>query len=192
MTERLDIVVARRTGLSRAAAARLVDEGRVTVDGRSRPKSHRVQPGERVEVEAARGDTPEAPPANFQVVHEDEHLLVIDKPAGVVVHPGAGHASGTLAQALRGVAAGGPDPERGGIVHRLDRDTSGLMLVARSEEAHRALQPHDRRAGGHSRVSRSRCRAIRMPTAGRSTRRWGATGYGERSSPPAATAPGRR
>ena len=140
MNERLDIVVARRTGMSRAAAARLVEEGRVTVDGRPRPKSHRVQPGERVEVEEAPTALPEAPPASFEVVHEDEHLLVIDKPAGVVVHPGVGHPSGTLAQALRGTAAGGPDPERAGIVHRLDRDTSGLMLVARSEEAFRALQ----------------------------------------------------
>ena len=139
MSERLDVAVARQTGLSRAAAARLVDQGRVTVDGRSRPKSHRLQPGERVEVEAAPGSAV-APPTPFEVVHEDEHLLVVDKPAGVVVHPGAGHRSGTLAQALRGVAAGGPDPERGGIVHRLDRDTSGLMLVARSAESHRALQ----------------------------------------------------
>jgi len=140
VTERLDVVVARRAGLSRAAAARMVDEGRVTVDGRQRPKSHRVQPGERVEVAEAEVETREAPPASFEVVREDEHLLVIDKPAGVVVHPGAGHASGTLAQALGATARGGPDPERAGIVHRLDRDTSGLMLVARSEDAHRALQ----------------------------------------------------
>jgi 23S rRNA pseudouridine1911/1915/1917 synthase len=81
-----------------------------------------------------------AQPASFEVVYEDEHLLVVDKPAGVVVHPAVGHASGTLAQALAGLAAGGPDPARAGIVHRLDRDTSGLMLVARSEEAHRALR----------------------------------------------------
>jgi 23S rRNA pseudouridine1911/1915/1917 synthase len=140
VSERLDVAVARREGLSRAAAARLVDEGRVTVDGRARPKSYRVQPGERIEVRGAGPRPLEAPPAEFEVVHADEHLLVIDKPAGVVVHPGAGHASGTLAQALAHLASGGPDPERAGIVHRLDRDTSGLMLVARSEEAHRALQ----------------------------------------------------
>jgi 23S rRNA pseudouridine1911/1915/1917 synthase len=140
VTERLDLVVARRTGLSRAAAARLVEEGRVTVDGRPRPKSYRVQPGESVEVEQPPETVEEAPPATFEVVHEDEHLLVIDKPPGVVVHPGAGRRSGTLAQALSGVAAGGPDGERAGIVHRLDKDTSGLMVVARSEQAHRALQ----------------------------------------------------
>ena len=64
----------------------------------------------------------------------------MDKPAGLVVHPGSGHRSGTLAQLLEGVAAGGVDPERAGIVHRLDRDTSGLMLVARSEQAHELLQ----------------------------------------------------
>jgi 23S rRNA pseudouridine1911/1915/1917 synthase len=140
VSERLDSRVARQTGLSRAAAARLVDEGLVTVDGRPRPKGYRVKPDQLVEVEPAPEETAEAPPASFDIVHEDEHLLVVDKPAGVVVHPGAGHGSGTLAQALAGIAAGGPDPERAGIVHRLDRDTSGLMIVARSEEAHRALQ----------------------------------------------------
>ena len=68
------------------------------------------------------------------------HLLVVDKPAGVVVHPAPGHPTGTLAQALAGRAAGGPDPWRPGIVHRLDRDTSGLMVVAKSDAVHRALQ----------------------------------------------------
>jgi 23S rRNA pseudouridine1911/1915/1917 synthase len=79
------------------------------------------------------------------VVHEDAALLVVDKPAGVVVHPAPGHRGPTLAGALAGRAAGGPDPERAGIVHRLDRDTSGLMLVARTEEAHRALREMIRR-----------------------------------------------
>jgi 23S rRNA pseudouridine1911/1915/1917 synthase len=74
------------------------------------------------------------------VAYEDEHLLVVDKPAGLVVHPGRGHERGTLAQLLSGVAAGGADPQRAGIVHRLDRDTSGLMLVARSDRAHELLQ----------------------------------------------------
>ena len=140
MSERLDVAVARLEGVSRAAAARMVEEGRVTVDGEARPKSHRLQGGERIEVRAPPAAPSEESPAGFEVVHADDHLLVIDKPAGVVVHPGAGHGSGTLAQALRGLARGGPDPERAGIVHRLDRDTSGLMLVARSEDAHRALQ----------------------------------------------------
>jgi 23S rRNA pseudouridine1911/1915/1917 synthase len=78
--------------------------------------------------------------APFAIRYEDEHLLVVDKPAGLVVHPARGHREGTLAQLLAGATAGGTDPERAGIVHRLDRDTSGLLLVARSEEAHRRLQ----------------------------------------------------
>jgi 23S rRNA pseudouridine1911/1915/1917 synthase len=76
----------------------------------------------------------------FAIAYEDEHLLVIDKPAGLVVHPARGHREGTLAQLLAGTAAGGGDPARAGIVHRLDRDTSGLLVVARSEEVHRRLQ----------------------------------------------------
>jgi len=75
----------------------------------------------------------------FEIRYEDEHLLVVDKAAGVVVHPGRGHAHDTLSQLLAGSAAGG-DPARAGIVHRLDRDTSGLLVVARSEESHRRLQ----------------------------------------------------
>jgi 23S rRNA pseudouridine1911/1915/1917 synthase len=73
------------------------------------------------------------------IVWKDEHLLVVDKPAGLVVHPARGHREGTLSQMLAGTAAGG-EPERAGIVHRLDRDTSGLLVVACSEEAHRLLQ----------------------------------------------------
>jgi 23S rRNA pseudouridine1911/1915/1917 synthase len=76
---------------------------------------------------------------NFTIAYEDEHLLVIDKGPGLVVHPARGHREATLAQLLGKSAAGG-DPERAGIVHRLDRDTSGLLIVARSEEAHRLLQ----------------------------------------------------
>jgi 23S rRNA pseudouridine1911/1915/1917 synthase len=75
----------------------------------------------------------------LRIVWRDEHLLVVDKPAGLVVHPARGHREGTLAQLLAGAAAGG-DPERAGIVHRLDKDTSGLMVVAASPEAHQALQ----------------------------------------------------
>jgi len=82
--------------------------------------------------------TPQAA-GGFSVAYEDEHLLVIDKGPGLVVHPGRGHREDTLSQLLAGSIAGG-DPERAGIVHRLDRDTSGLMVVARTEEAHRRLQ----------------------------------------------------
>lgn len=83
--------------------------------------------------------TDQAPPAAFSIAYEDEHLLVVDKPAGVVVHPARGHRTGTLAQALAGLGSGG-DEFRAGIVHRLDRDTSGLLVVARSEEVHRGLK----------------------------------------------------
>jgi 23S rRNA pseudouridine1911/1915/1917 synthase len=76
----------------------------------------------------------------FTIAYEDEHLLVVDKPAGLVVHPARGHRTGTLAQLLGPAAAGGEDPQRAGIVHRLDRDTSGLLVIARSDEAHRRLQ----------------------------------------------------
>jgi 23S rRNA pseudouridine1911/1915/1917 synthase len=76
----------------------------------------------------------------LEIPYEDEHLLVVDKPAGMVVHPAPGHATGTLVHGLLGRAAGGDVPERPGIVHRLDRDTSGLLVVARSEEAYRGLR----------------------------------------------------
>ena len=130
---------------TRAVAERLVVEGRATVDGAARPKSHKLEGGETVEFELPPlALEPEGPSVEVRVVWEDEHLLVVDKPAGLVVHPGAGHASGTLVHALRGRIAGG-DPERPGIVHRLDRDTSGLMVLARSEEAHRRLEAMVRR-----------------------------------------------
>ena len=123
---------------SRAQAQRLIEQGSVEVEGESRRKRDRVAAGERIVVRVASRLPDDAPVAEFDVVLEDEHLMVVDKPAGVVVHPGAGNLSGTLAQALAGRAAGGP-PERAGIVHRLDRDTSGLLIVAKSEVAHGAL-----------------------------------------------------
>jgi 23S rRNA pseudouridine1911/1915/1917 synthase len=138
---RLDRFLAEPLG-SRARAVSLIDAGRVTVDGTARPKRHALSAGAVVAIAepedavAAESSTADVP---FAIAFEDEYLLVVDKPAGVVVHPAAGHRTGTLAQALAGVAAGGPDGSRAGIVHRLDRDTSGLMVVARSDEVHRAL-----------------------------------------------------
>jgi 23S rRNA pseudouridine1911/1915/1917 synthase len=138
--ERLDVFLARAAG-SRAAAQRLIAAGRVLVDGEPRAKRHTVAAGERVTIAPAdEAPAPEVPDAPYAVAYEDEHLLVIDKPAGVVVHPARGHEAGTLAQALAGRAAGGDDPRRAGIVHRLDRDTSGLLVVARTEPAHAALK----------------------------------------------------
>ena len=140
---RLDMaLVGRGAARSRAQGQRLIEAGLVTVDGQIRRGSHRMAPGEAVAVaepETSSADDAGAADVPFSVVHEDPHLMVVDKPAGVVVHPGAGHSRGTLAQALAGRIAGGPDPERPGIVHRLDRDTSGLLIVARSGAAHTAL-----------------------------------------------------
>ena len=137
---RLDRFLAVPLG-SRAHAQSLIDAERVRVDGRVRPKRHLIKPGELIEVDA---DPPGAaivgPAAPLAVVHEDDHLLIVDKPAGVVVHPARGHWTGTLAQALAGRAAGGDEPWRAGIVHRLDRDTSGLLVVAKSDDVHRTLK----------------------------------------------------
>ncbi len=138
---RLDQVLAEPLG-SRAQAAKAIDAGRVRVDGRIASKRRAVRPGERIEVDpeqaALSGEPP--PEVPFEIAYEDEHLIVVDKPAGVVVHPGKGHWDGTLAQALSGRAAGGEDPGRAGIVHRLDRDTSGLLVVAKSDAVHRKLK----------------------------------------------------
>jgi 23S rRNA pseudouridine1911/1915/1917 synthase len=113
----------------------------VRVDGNLRAKSHRLEGGEEVAFEPPEANTPaiEAQDVPFRVAFEDTHLLVVDKPAGVVVHPGAGHDSGTLVHGLAGTSGGG-DEERPGIVHRLDRDTSGLLVVARSDESYERLQ----------------------------------------------------
>ena len=145
---RLDRALASRDEIgSRSLAERLLREGAVRVDGAVRPKSHRLDSGSVVEVElpaAPAGLEPE--PVTVPVLYEDGNLLIVDKPFGLPVHPGAGERRATLAgQLLTLGAAGGPDPERPGIVHRLDRDTSGLLLVARSEEAHVALQRAIRR-----------------------------------------------
>jgi 23S rRNA pseudouridine1911/1915/1917 synthase len=144
---RLDEVVAELAGTSRAQAARWAEQGLVEVDGRPRPKAHRLRGGERLA-----WTPPPAPPAGEPVAedrplavrYEDDHLLVVAKPAGLVVHPGPGHPTGTLVNALLGraqtpLSAGGGAADRPGIVHRLDKDTSGLLLVAKDDAAHLAL-----------------------------------------------------
>ena len=147
---RLDVRLAAEPGVgSRAKAQRLIDDGLVTVDGRTRAKSHALSAGERVEARPEPAPDFTDPAAGegvpFEVVYEDDDLLVVDKPAGVVVHPAAGHATGTLSQALAARGSAGGDPLRPGIVHRLDRDTSGLLVVAKSEAVHCALQELIRR-----------------------------------------------
>jgi 23S rRNA pseudouridine1911/1915/1917 synthase len=142
---RLDKVLADQVpDLSRSAAKRLIEAGRVTVNGDPAKASYKVSPGDQVVVflpsDAPPGLVPEAIP--LQIVYEDRSLLVVDKPAGMVVHPAPGHPGGTLVNALLAycpeLAASGD--ERPGIVHRLDRDTSGLILVAKTNKARRALQ----------------------------------------------------
>ncbi len=139
--ERLDRVLAARPEIgSRGHAERLIEQGNVAVDGSARSKSHRLSGGEQIDV-----DIPETAPLapeslDIPVVWEDEHLLVVDKPAGIVVHPAGGANAGTLVNGLLTLGAAGGDDNRPGIVHRLDKDTSGLMIVARSEQAHERLQ----------------------------------------------------
>ena len=126
----------------RSFAERLLADGAVTVDGAVRPKSHRTEQGSLVVVELpeATAGLP-AESVTVRIAYEDEHLVVVDKPAGMTTHPGAGTSSSTLAGQLVTLgAAGGDDPDRPGIVHRLDRDTSGLLVVARSQIAFGALQ----------------------------------------------------
>jgi 23S rRNA pseudouridine1911/1915/1917 synthase len=127
---------------SRAAAERLLAAGAVLVDGRPRGKSHKLAGGEELEIEpqATAAPQPAVAPPDLVVAYADEHLLVVEKPAGVVVHPAPGHAGGTLADALAAAGAAGGEEERPGIVHRLDRDTSGLLVVARSQATYVRLQ----------------------------------------------------
>ena len=137
--ERLDRLLARRLGISRSRAQRLLAEGLARVGGEAAAPYLRVRGGEVVEARLPEEGL-EAEEIPVPILFEDEHIAVVDKPAGMVVHPGAGNRSGTLVNALlgRGIA-GGEDPERPGIVHRLDRDTSGLMVVAKGEPAYSRL-----------------------------------------------------
>ena len=143
-TERLDRFVADQLHLSRTAAARLVAAGAVLVNGTaaraSRLLAHRDSVVVRVpDVEPPRTIRPN--PIDLTIVYEDDHLAVLDKPAGLVVHPAPGHWDDTLVNALvaRGTTLAGGAEGRPGIVHRLDRDTSGLMVVAKTDLAHRRL-----------------------------------------------------
>ena len=137
--ERLDRLVAQHLDMSRSAVQRIIHEGLLLVDGKTSTPAYKVRGGERVEAWVPdEGLLPQEIPV--PVVFEDGHVLVVDKPAGLVVHPGAGNRSGTLVNALigRGIA-GGEDPYRPGVVHRLDRDTSGLMVLAKGEPAYSEL-----------------------------------------------------
>ena len=144
LTERVDRFLADQLGISRTQSARLVAEGCVAVDGTVVRSSRTLARGEVVfltppDREPPRNFTPSA--LVLSVVYEDEHLAVIDKPAGLVVHPAPGHWDDTLVNALvaRGTTLAGGAEGRPGIVHRLDRETSGLIIVAKTELAHRKL-----------------------------------------------------
>jgi 23S rRNA pseudouridine1911/1915/1917 synthase len=141
--ERLDKVLsARPLGLSRSALQALIEQGRVEVDGRVLRPSAKLSAGARIVVRPAPPPPSDAVPQDIplSLLYVDDDIAVVMKPAGLVVHPAAGHADGTLVNALRfhlDVRAG--DPQRPGIVHRLDRDTSGVMVVARTVAAREAL-----------------------------------------------------
>jgi 23S rRNA pseudouridine1911/1915/1917 synthase len=125
--------------MSRSSVQRLISQNLLLVDGEEAPPSYRARDGQLIEaIVADAGLSPEEIPV--PTVFEDEYVLVVDKPAGLVVHPGAGNPSGTLVNALlgRGIS-GGDDPSRPGVVHRLDRDTSGLMVLAKGEASYSRL-----------------------------------------------------
>jgi 23S rRNA pseudouridine1911/1915/1917 synthase len=137
---RLDVAIVAATALSRTQAATLIATGHVTVDGKAERASFRPSPGSQIVVVVppppGRPVTPESIP--LSVAYEDEYLLVVDKPAGMVVHPAPGNWSGTLVNALLG--RGETTPDRAGLVHRLDKETSGLLVAAKNEKIQRALQ----------------------------------------------------
>jgi 23S rRNA pseudouridine1911/1915/1917 synthase len=139
--ERLDQFLAAHVG-SRAQAQRRIEAGAVVLDGVPARKNDRLRGGETIviaaEVFAAVRAAGAA--ADFSIVYEDPQLIVVEKPAGVVVHPAGPHREGTLSQALAQHGGAGGEPWRPGIVHRLDKDTSGLLVVAKGEEAHRRLK----------------------------------------------------
>jgi 23S rRNA pseudouridine1911/1915/1917 synthase len=141
--ERLDRYLATLPEVrSRADAERLLAAGAVLVDGEPQAKSRRLEGGEALEIHLRENVEPllRAEERELGIAYEDEYLLVVDKPAGLVVHPAAGHRHGTLVHALLDRGISGGDPDRPGIVHRLDRDTSGLLVVARTSEAYEKLQ----------------------------------------------------
>lgn len=162
--------------VSRATVQRWIDEGRVKVDGKiCRPKQQ-VRGGAKLEVEPSEPPPSQAvpdPDVPFQVLHEDAHLIVVDKPAGVVVHPARGHASGTLVNGL--IARGGferasadaRDPNgavRPGVVHRIDKDTSGVLVVAKDEPTREGLKAQ---LSAHSMERVYRALTLGVPRSGR-------------------------
>jgi 23S rRNA pseudouridine1911/1915/1917 synthase len=141
---RLDLFVSERLELSRTRVQKLLGEGKITVDGRPGKKSEPVEEGQRIEIRVPPPRTVAMEPEDIplEIVYQDSHLAVVNKPAGMVVHPAPGHRSGTMVNALlyhvRDLSGVG-GRLRPGIVHRLDRDTSGLLVVAKTDLAHQTL-----------------------------------------------------
>lgn len=142
---RLDKQIAENSELTRSAAVRLIERGLVTVDGKTAGKKDVPKPGTEIEVEIPEPEAVDILPENIplEIVYEDEDVLVVNKPKGMVVHPAAGHYSGTLVNALMfhcGERLSGINGEiRPGIVHRIDKDTSGLLMIAKNDFSHLAL-----------------------------------------------------
>ena len=143
--QRLDTLVARESKLSRTRVHELIAAGRITVDGRIPKKSEQPRVGSRIAVSVPSPEPTEIPaePIPLDILYEDSALCVVNKPAGMVTHPAPGHRTGTLVNAIMhaiGDLSGVGGRLRPGIVHRLDKDTSGLLVIAKNDVAHRALQ----------------------------------------------------
>ena len=161
---RLDaFLAARLPDLTRSAAARLIEGGLVTVDGKPAGKSARLTGGETVSVTLPQAEEPEARPQDIplEVVYEDADVIVVNKPVGMVVHPAPGHPDGTLVNALlyhcAGSLSGIGGQLRPGIVHRIDRDTSGLIIAAKNDAAHTCLAAQ---LSGHTLARTYECLAV--------------------------------
>ncbi|MBQ2254421.1 MAG: RluA family pseudouridine synthase [Clostridia bacterium] len=143
--KRLDVWLAEAAEISRSRAQQLIESGEVLLNGKTAKKRDSVSPGDEVTYEIPEPEEIEAVPQDLpiNIVYEDDHLLVVDKPQGMVVHPAPGNPDGTLVNALlyhcKGRLSSINGMVRPGIVHRIDKDTSGLLIVAKTDEAHRGL-----------------------------------------------------
>ena len=143
--KRIDAYIAENTELTRSAVAKLVESGDISVNGKDVAKNYKLREGDIIEIELPEPEPDKAEPENIplDVVYEDDDIIVVNKPSGMVVHPAAGNRSGTLVNALlyhcKGSLSGIGGVVRPGIVHRIDKDTSGLLVVAKNDDAHNSL-----------------------------------------------------
>ena len=140
--KRLDVFVSEAQGVTRSHAQGMIDDGLVLVNGRAEAKNYKLRAGDEIEIEEEEAELLSAEAENIplDIVYEDEHIIVVNKPSGMVVHPAPGNASGTLVNALMYHCKGSLSAINGvirpGIVHRIDKDTSGLLVVAKNDDAH--------------------------------------------------------